>query len=66
MHAHASHPRQAAHRARGERDHMLGSAQRNHAHLSFFAHAAPPVPPAIEREDDKEDLQQRVGKQRAW
>ena len=38
-------------------------AKRNHAHLALRANAAPPVPPAVEREGNEENLQQRIGKQ---
>ena len=45
---------------RQPRDQEAAQAQGNDAHFAFFTHAAPPVPPAVEREDDKEDLQQRI------
>ena len=48
--------------AKNESDDQVWQQQRNHAHFALFTHAAPPVPPAIEREDDEKDLQQCVGK----
>src|SRR5208283_1282068 len=35
-------------------------AERHNAHRALLAYAAPPVPPAVDRERNEEDLQQRI------
>ena len=49
--------------AGNQRDQHAAQGQGNDAHLAFLANAAPPVPPAVEREGEKEDLKQRVRQQ---